>query len=1284
MSRRILPALAVVLGLLVWAVPAADAATGGGGAAPLWGVTPDASWAAAAPDGADAAIECGGAGQFACLNADLSYATPYKGCNSDRFNNILNICSPCGGSGQVTCSLGLTCSVGNRNIFNVCTYSGYSDEPTTNVAVMPTLTQPATGPVRGIVDLHAHMFSNLGFGGVIFWGAPYDEGGINEALPWCDYSWKFPTASSITGADQLATPYYGYEIHGPKGTQALTHPISNGVEEGYHDVAGTGPFDGWPTYQTYTHQQMYYKWVERAYLGGLRMMVQLAVSNEALCGSGKRRADFTCDDMEAVDRQIQGTKDLEAAIDRMDDGLANGSGWFRIAYSPAQARTLIRNGKMAVVLGIEVDSLFGCKPGVACSAAYINDQLQKYYNLGVRHVFPIHQYDNGFGGAAIFRDELNAANRIVAGHHFQVRDCSAEGYTYNVNGSGFVDFLAWLLHGAAAPDQSYYDQFAADCNAEGLSATGRVLVNALMDKGFIIDVDHMSRLMLDDVLAIALARNYPLVSGHSSFGGGNGGSEFSLTDAQMASIKQLGGMVSAIDPRGSCGTTAQFAYHYRYGVGGMQQAPGDRFAAVGFSTDMNGFGGATGPRFGDPDCPGTPGTELSYPFKGIMGGSFNLQRTGGRDFDFNYQGLAHYGLLADFFADLKNTGLTTDDLEPLLNSAESYIRMWTRADPGSAKPTVRAIVTGTQSPGGFAYVSDVHLRWEITGGEGYDVALSSGCAERTITQDTPHGGETWVCRAETYYELSDHSRAVVASDEKSVTIRRDTTPPTIAWGAPSPSANPAGWHKTDVTIPFTATDVTTGVDSQPALVLTTEGEAVTGTVTLTDWAGNTATYTSPVVRIDKTAPGIQFLSHVPAANPAGWNRENPTLTWMCSDALSGPVDVEVSRTLTLEGPNGTLIGRCMDLAGNIADDRRSGLKLDRTAPTLEWAPASPVANPAGWNNTDVSRAFTTADTISGVASASQASPLVLTAEGAAVAGTVSVTDVAGNTATFTSPAVRIDKTAPSIAFLSHLPAANAAGWNRESPTVTWQCDDGLSGVVAGQVSQTLTTEGAGQALTGQCVDLAGNQASATRGGLNLDTTAPTLAWAPASPTANAAGWHNTDVAFAFTPADALSGVEGTSQPSPLVLVAEGAAVTRAVTVTDVAGNTATFTSPAVRIDKTPPVVTCVADTPVLWPANNKLVPVSVALSLSDGLSGGVTYVMSEASSNEPGAGGDIAGFTVPGVAVTGALRATRRGNGAGRIYTLGYTGTDLAGNSASCATVVAVPHDQGGKSGKKK
>src|SRR5690606_38667315 len=173
-----------------------------------------------------------------------------------------------------------------------------------------------------------------------------------------------------------------------------------------HDPAGTGSFAGWPTYKTVTHQQMYYTWVERAFLGGLRMMVQLAVTNEALCGMGKLRDGFTCDDMDAVDRQIQATKDLEKAIDQKDDGLINGSGWYRIAYSPTEARAHIRAGKMAVVLGIEVDSLFGCKPGVVCSDTFLRTQLQKYHDLGVRHVFPIHQYDNAFGGAAVFRGEL--------------------------------------------------------------------------------------------------------------------------------------------------------------------------------------------------------------------------------------------------------------------------------------------------------------------------------------------------------------------------------------------------------------------------------------------------------------------------------------------------------------------------------------------------------------------------------------------------------------------------------------------------------------------------------------------------------------------------------------------------------------------------------------------------------------------------------------------------------------------------------------------------------------
>ncbi|HWI57295.1 MAG TPA: peptidase M19, partial [Bacillota bacterium] len=57
-----------------------------------------------------------------------------------------------------------------------------------------------------------------------------------------------------------------------------------------------------------------------------------------------------------------------------------------------------------------------------------------------------------------------------------------------------------------------------------------------------------------------------------------------------------------------------------------------------------------------------------------------------KDWDINLDGMAHYGLLPDFLQDLKNCGLDRDDLKPLFNSAEAYIRLWERCE--------RARVTG--------------------------------------------------------------------------------------------------------------------------------------------------------------------------------------------------------------------------------------------------------------------------------------------------------------------------------------------------------------------------------------------------------------------------------------------------------------------------------------------------------------------------------------------------------------------------------------------------------------
>ena len=47
-----------------------------------------------------------------------------------------------------------------------------------------------------------------------------------------------------------------------------------------------------------------------------------------------------------------------------------------------------------------------------------------------------------------------------------------------------------------------------------------------------------------------------------------------------------------------------------------------------------------------------------------------------RDYDINLDGMAHYGLLPDFLQDLRNDGLTAEDLAPLFRSAYDYVQMW--------------------------------------------------------------------------------------------------------------------------------------------------------------------------------------------------------------------------------------------------------------------------------------------------------------------------------------------------------------------------------------------------------------------------------------------------------------------------------------------------------------------------------------------------------------------------------------------------------------------------------
>jgi hypothetical protein len=196
------------------------------------------------------------------------------------------------------------------------------------------------------------------------------------------------------------------------------------------------------------------------------------------------------------------------------------------------------------------------------------------------------------------------------------------------------------------------------------------------------------------------------------------------------------------------------------------------------------------------------------------------------------------------------------------------------APSDSTAPDIEPNLIGTLGNSGW-YVSDAAVSWTVQDPESA-ISSTSGCETNTVTTDT--AGITFTCTA----------TSLGGTASASVTIKRDTAPPTLSFGPPSPAPNAAGWINTNVSIPFTADDNLSGVAStapSSPLVLTAEGAAITGSVRASDVAGNTATFTSAVVKIDKTPPMITIATPPNAAtyllNAA------VASNYTCADTLSG-------------------------------------------------------------------------------------------------------------------------------------------------------------------------------------------------------------------------------------------------------------------------------------------------------------------------------------------------------------------------------------------------------------
>ncbi|TLS43682.1 hypothetical protein FE633_24165 [Streptomyces montanus] len=524
-----------------------------------------------------------------------------------------------------------------------------------NVTGEPFKGTNSRGEVRGFVDAHNHLMANEGFGGRLICGKPFSEQGIADALKDCPE-------------------------HYPDGSLAIFDYITRGGD-GKHDPDGWPTFKDWPAYDSMTHQQNYYAWVERAWRGGQRVLVNDLVTNGVIC-SVYFFKDRSCDEMTSIRLQAKLTYDMQDYIDEMYGG--PGKGWFRIVKDSAQAREVIKQGKLAVVLGVETSEPFGCKQVLdvaQCSKADIDRGLDELYELGVRSMFLCHKMDNALCGVRFDEGGLgtaiNVGQFLSTGTFWKTEKCTGPQHDNPIGGASAPEAEKDLPDGVKVPS------YAADaqCNTRGLTDLGEYAVRGMMKRNMMLEIDHMSVKATGRVLDIFESESYPgVLSSHSWM-------DLNWTER----VYKLGGFVAQImSGSGHLGgkpTSEEFsaeakrtnALRDKYGVG------------YGFGTDMNGIAGWPAPRGADTSNP------VKYPFRSVDGGSvLDKQTTGKRTWDLNTDGASHYGLVPDWIEDIRLVG-GQDVVDDLFRGAESYLDTWGASEKHKAGVNLAASSSASAS-----------------------------------------------------------------------------------------------------------------------------------------------------------------------------------------------------------------------------------------------------------------------------------------------------------------------------------------------------------------------------------------------------------------------------------------------------------------------------------------------------------------------------------------------------------------------------------------------------------
>jgi hypothetical protein len=479
-------------------------------------------------------------------------------------------------------------------------------------------------------------------------------------------------------------------------------------------------------------------------------------------------------------------------------------------------------------------------------------------------------------------------------------------------------------------------------------------------------------------------------------------------------------------------------------------------------------------------------------------------------------------------------------------------------------PTIAASAITLPDPPGDTYVADtwtnksVRVKFSCTDTGGSGKATDTASGDTDLTTNTTTSGTT----VNSAGECTDNAGNSAAGASFGP-VKIDKTAPSITDLGPTTDPNLAGWYKTNVVNEFKASDSLSGLDSDcltaypdvggeriRSKTVTSEGTAEKVTSDqCRDVAGNLAAgIDSASFKIDKSAP----TSH--ADSPDATNDSPFTVDYTASDqaTLSGLERVELYvRTpetgtgyvlaATDSSPSGSgsfsytptagegtyrFYTVAYDVAGNVETspvtyDTVTDVETGTPDTTTIFDQTPPVTTDDAddnWHNEDVTVTLSADDEdggsgvdktfykVDGAATFSDGTSVVIGApsdhsnDGPHTIYYYS-TDKAGNEELTNQATVKIDTRAPSVAYTSATPAANANGWRKVDVTATFTATDTLSGFAGPSSTKTgtSTTNTEGSAVkVGSPVftDLAGNVAVAgavLSDPFKIDKTNPTLA-----------------------------------------------------------------------------------------------------------------------------------------------------------------------------------------------